>query len=56
MRKSMLFTIEDIKQLSKAWIKENRWKENGDDWLDGYDNGVADGTEFVLFLLERWGE
>ena len=56
MRKTMIFTIKDIEQLSKVWIKENRWKKTDDDTLDAYHNGVADGTEFVLFLLERWGE
>lgn len=56
MKEMKFFTIKDIEQLSKFWIKENRWKETGDDETNAYHNGVADGTEFVLFLLKRWGE
>ena len=56
MKKTNLFTIKEIEALTKFWIKENRWKTLNDDNLEAYHNGVADGAEFVLFLLERWGE
>jgi len=50
------FTMQDIVTLTKLWIKENRWKEDPDPAIEAYNAGVADGADFVLFLMERWGE
>ena len=40
----------------KFWIKENQWKEGEGDEMTAYYNGVANGCEFALMLLQRTGD
>jgi len=51
-----LFDLDEVVRMGRMWIIENRYRETGNDSLDAYYNGLADGVERVLFLLSRTGD
>ena len=51
--KSVILDTEEVIRLAKFRVKETRWKETGTDDTDAYYNGIADGIDFVLMLLDR---
>ena len=51
-----LLDENEAKALLKFWIKQNEFKETGNDEMNAYYNGVAAGTEFALWVMERTGD
>jgi hypothetical protein len=51
-----LFDIEEVIKLGEYWIKENQYKETGNDDLDAYYNGISSGVMFMLMLIKRTGD
>ena len=51
-----LFDENEAIALLEFWIKENEWKETGEEWLDSYHNGIAAGCDFALMVLRRTGD
>jgi len=51
-----LFDQEETMKLLIYQISQHQYKETGNDELNAYHNGVADGCKFALMLLERTGD
>ncbi len=51
-----LFDQDEAIKLIEYWIKQNEWKETGNDELNAYYNGIAAGAKFALMVLKRTGD
>ena len=51
-----LFDVTEVLELCDWWINKNEFTENGDDTIDAWQNGIAQGVKFVVMLLKRTGD
>lgn len=51
-----LFDVDEVIKLGEFWVKKHEWRNTGDESMDAYYNGIAQGVEFMIMLLERTGD